>query len=57
MNKAIKLFANIQISNNDFLTKETASSLKTKDAKIGLILKREVFVSGKNSELFRYEKV
>ena len=33
MNKAIKLFANIQISNNDFMTKETASSLKTKDAK------------------------
>ncbi len=33
MNKSIKLFGSIQISNNDFTTKETADSLKTKDAK------------------------
>jgi hypothetical protein len=33
VNKSIKLFGAVQISNNDFMTKETSESLKAKDAK------------------------
>ena len=55
MNKATKLFANIQISNNDFLTKETASSLKTKDAKAKKpkkIVNKENFAINKENESY-----
>lgn len=55
MNKATKLFANIQISNNDFLTKETASSLKTKDAKANKpkkIVNKENFAINKENESY-----
>ena len=55
MNKAIKLFANIQISNNDFLTKETASSLKTKDAKAKKpkkVVNKENFAINKENETY-----
>jgi hypothetical protein len=55
MNKATKLFANIQISNNDFLTKETASSLKTKDAKAKKpkkIVNKENFAINKENETY-----
>ena len=56
MNKAIKLFANIQISNNDFLTKETASSLKTKDAKAKKpkkVVNKENFAINKENETYK----
>jgi hypothetical protein len=56
MNKAIKLFTNIQISNNDFLTKETASSLKTKDAKAKKpkkIVNKENFAINKENESYK----
>jgi hypothetical protein len=56
INKAIKLFANIQISNNDFLTKETASSLKTKDAKAKKpkkIVNKENFAINKENETYK----
>ena len=55
INKAIKLFANIQISNNDFLTKETASSLKTKDAKAKKqkkVVNKENFAINKENETY-----
>jgi hypothetical protein len=56
INKAIKLFANIQISNNDFLTKETASSLKTKDAKAKKpkkVVNKENFAINKENESYK----
>ena len=55
MNKATKFFAAIQNSNNDFLTKETASSLKTKDAKAKKpkkIVNKENFAINKENETY-----
>lgn len=55
MNKATKFFTAIQNSNNDFLTKETASSLKTKDAKAKKpkkIVNKENFAINKENETY-----
>lgn len=56
MNKAIKLFANIQTSNNDFMTKEAANSLKAKNAKAmkpKKIVKKDNFAINKENQSYK----